>query len=248
MRSRTGFLVMLLSAVVLSAPVSARTFVSQTFTCPLTGTTFKANVDASGTQFCQRLDLKPIGFIGAPGVVPECPDDGLVLYQDTFTRAQLKILRPWVKSEHYQQVLRQESTHFRIAETMKQLSAPADEVAWAYVRASWQVEDQPQRYRRYLGAAMDAMTLAIEQHSKSTDKDAKLTTARLQILGAELSRRLGQMPQAEQWLAAAEPALSSLPEDDRYWHAAVLARVRVGFVGKAYFTDDDARCAHLDQE
>ena len=131
---------------------------------------------------------------------------------------------------------------------MKQLGGAADDVGWSYVLASWQVEDQPERYGRYVSAAIAALTQGAEQRATSPDKDARPAAARLRILAAELSRRMGLLPQAEQLLEAARPALDVLPDGDRQWHAAVHARVEARFTGNGYFEDDDVVCANLDGE
>ena len=51
-------------------------------TCPLCATAFEAELDLSGTQFSQRLDLKPIGPIAAPWRLAVCPQCHFVLYTD----------------------------------------------------------------------------------------------------------------------------------------------------------------------
>jgi hypothetical protein len=253
MRLGLRVVVVLLGAVAWSHESAASVLLTKTFTCPLTGTTFEAKVEGSGTVFCQRLDLKPVGAISAPAPVPECPDDGFVLYRDPFSRRELKRLRPWIQSDHYQAVLRQESTHFRMAEMMKRLDQPAFDVGWAYLRASWQVEAEPVRYARYLEAALAAFTAGVEEIRGMKQENGALAIARLQTLAAEISRRLDRMTDAERWLESARPVVPQLPESDRQWYAAVETQVRARFSGKAYLTrsfahsDSTVVCETLDE-
>ena len=129
-------------------PVSARTTAEVTRVCPFTGTEFKAEVEASGSRFCQRLDMKPVGAIGAPPLVPICPDDGFVVYKETFEPEEVSTLRGWVESDEFRRITAKESPYFRIAKTLERLSAPDDEVAWAYVQASWEIESDPETYAK----------------------------------------------------------------------------------------------------
>jgi hypothetical protein len=140
------FLVTFTILVLLVSSAEARTTAWTTRVCPFTGTSFPAVEEASGTQVCLRLDTKPIGFIGAPAVVPICPDDGFVVYKPEFSEQEKAILRPWVQSPQFRALADSESPYFRIAVTQRRLSEPALAVAHSYLAASWKVEFDHDRY------------------------------------------------------------------------------------------------------
>jgi hypothetical protein len=178
-------------------PVSARTTERVTRVCPFTGTEFTAEVEASGTRFCQRLDMKPVGAIGAPPLVPICPDDGFVVYKETFGAEEVSTLRGWVESDEFRRITTKESPYFRIAKTLERLSAPDDEVAWAYVQASWEIESDPETYSRYVEHALRKIDLHLEAIASDEPlPDGKWSTQVSVILSTELLRRLGRFGEA----------------------------------------------------
>src|SRR5262245_45312529 len=153
-RGRLGiWMAALGGGLIAASEVGARTFRTVERVCPFTGTKFRAHVDASGTRLCLRLDLKPIGLIGAPVELPVCPDDGFVVFKEEFSAGEVERLRPWVESQEFRRLATNESTYYRKAATLRKLGAPSGEVAWALVQASWQVDDDAKKYERYVSEA-----------------------------------------------------------------------------------------------
>ena len=72
--------------------------------CPVDGTRVESWEMASGTQFCMRLDLKPVGAIPAPPPIHECPNDGYVWHREDLTEAEVDAVREWIRSESYRQL------------------------------------------------------------------------------------------------------------------------------------------------
>jgi hypothetical protein len=205
-----------------------------------------AKIDASGTQFCQRLDLKPIGPIAAPALLPICPEDGFVVYKETFSEDEITTLRPWVESDEFRRMTREESPYYRVAQTLERLSAPDDTVASIYISASWEVESDPDRYRRYLALAISRID-SYRSHIKAgkAAQDGWPAEAAA-LLAAELERRLGQFE-------AARRRLTPLAEDsDLEGNLLEVIRYELELIeqsdaGPHYWPrDDQERCGRWD--
>jgi hypothetical protein len=246
-RMRSSVLVALI--VVLFAPfaASARTTAKAARVCPFTEKPFTATVEMSGTRVCTRLDLKPVGFVGAPPLMPICPDDGFVLYKPSFSPTEIATLRPWVESDDFRRLAREESPYFRIALTQEKLSAPPDEIALSYVAASWEVESDPERYRRYVLAALAILDSSIVNATpRASAAGTFLPQAEATLLSAELMRRVGQFD-------AARERLQRLNGTSDAQLAKILAYelelVEARDTAPHFFQrEDEARCAMLDQQ
>jgi len=187
------------SGLIAASGAGARTFHTVERECPFTGTKFRAHVDASGTRICLRLDLKPIGYIGAPPELPVCPDDGFVVFKDAFSKGEVERLRPWVESQEFRRLASEESTYYRKAATLRRLGAPSSEVAWALVQASWQVEDDADKYGRYVSEALAELTrAAAESPPTAGGERASLEPDAAALLAGELARRTGQGQRARE--------------------------------------------------
>ena len=150
--------------------------------CPLTGKKF-----SGGSTWRARVaftsTLKPIGVTGAPPELPVCPDDGFIVFKETFTAAELERLRPWVGSDEFRALTASESTYYRYAETLRRLGQPSDQIAWRLVQATWQVDRDREKYARYAAAALK------ELENLAANRD-------MVMLAAELQRHTGQFDQA----------------------------------------------------
>ena len=82
-------------------PVGAGMPVTRDMTCPIGGGAFKFTTTPSYTSFGTRPDGKPFGSWTFPLALPECPDNGLVLYKE-YTPEEVARIEPLVASEAYQ--------------------------------------------------------------------------------------------------------------------------------------------------
>lgn len=223
----------LAAAFLLASTAGARTLGSVERVCPFTGTKFSGRIDLSGTRFCVRLDLKPIGPIGAPPELPVCPDDGFIVFKETFTPAELDRLRPWVGSDGFRAMTASESTYYRYAETLRRLGQPSDQIAWRLVQASWQVERDRDKYARYAALAVK------ELESLTANRD-------MVMLAAELQRRTGQFDQARLKLEGLQKQ-ADLPEGLRANVERELKFVAEHDSTRHYMqVDGEERCKELD--
>jgi hypothetical protein len=191
-------------ALSLAAPVPARalTFTKQEVTYPIGGQKFMATVVMSYSQFGMRLDMRPIGALLAPIPLPVCPDNGFVLFKESFSDAELAVLTPIVLADEYKQA-RQVHTDYYMAAYLRERTGATDiELANLYLKASWEAENLKRelvdQYRALALAQLDKF-LQRQEHGSDGWRTAAL-------VAAELERLLGRFE-------AAQARLNALPVD-----------------------------------
>ncbi len=183
----------LLSAFIFIAATAtfAHDVAMKSFVCPLDDTKFNQQVDISGTSFGIRLDLKQVGPIAAPWAVPQCPKCKFVLFKETFDDKDREKLKPFILSDAYQKIAAGNSTYFCLGHIWEFLGEGSLQIAHTYLKASWQVESDPAKNRKYLEEAYQRFA-KIAKDMKPSEEDF-VTTA---ILAGELERRLGKFDEA----------------------------------------------------
>ena len=144
-------------AASLLAPASALagTPVTEKMTCPIGGKAFEFETTASYSTWGTRADGKPFGSWTFPLAIPECPDNGLVLYKD-YTPEEVAKLEPLVASEAYQALRREDTPYYRAYWLMKEMGLGPERYLWALLQASWEADDRPALRARYLAELADA--------------------------------------------------------------------------------------------
>jgi hypothetical protein len=164
-----GFAVSLLSAAALlspgsapaapAKPASAKPAVAkpaaakpapaaEKMTCPIGGAAFTYAVKPAAPGIGLRPDGKPYGNGVYPTALPECPDNGLILYKD-YSAEEVEKLTPLVASESYQ-ALRSETQYYRAYWLMKAMGVESGRYLLALLEAAWQADDRPELRARYL--------------------------------------------------------------------------------------------------
>ena len=138
-----------LAAVAASTAALAGTPVKQKMTCPIGGKAFDFTTTASYSTWGTRADGKPFGSWTFPLALPECPDNGLVLYKD-YTPEEAARLTPLVESEAYQALRAAETPYYRAYWLMKEMGLGPDKYLWALLQASWEADGKPALRARYL--------------------------------------------------------------------------------------------------
>lgn len=194
----------------------AHTMMQRPQVCPLDGTKWTATLDGSGTSFGQQLDLKPVGPTPAPWRLAVCPTDHFVMYQDSFSPAELATLKPLITSPTYQALAKDHSEYFLLGKIFEHLGKPEFVIALAFVKASWQVDRDPARYAEYAGEALRHYEAGL---AKPDTADAKASEAERQslrlnaeLIAGELERRLGKFEAARIRFARLEG--SSQPKEE----------------------------------
>jgi hypothetical protein len=167
---------------------------------------------ASGTSFGQQLDLKPFGPMPAPWPLARCPSNGFVLYKEEFSADEIERLKPYVLSPEYQALRKDNSDYYLAAQLLQFMGADADEVAWSLLQATWEMEADATRYRRYAQEALAKFSVSLTKPQADRQK-----WATMQLIAGELERRLGRFEDARE-------RFSELGAEDEF-HTGVLAEI-----------------------
>ena len=201
--AKKAAIIALLTSITWPTDGWARTTTVVELQCPIGGERFTARVERSSGVQCRRFDFKRIGPVSEPPPLPECPGNGFVMFNETMSDADVKRLTPWILSNEYQATLRPHVTYYRVARIHEFLGRRADFVGWHFLQASWQVEGiDPDAYAYYARAAIDAFDRYLRAHPGVNGGDGGLGDATARLLGAELSRRLGDFAEARRRLDA----------------------------------------------
>jgi hypothetical protein len=124
-------------------------------TCPIGGGSFSFTTTASYSTYGERPDGKPYGSWTFPLALPECPDNGLVLYKQ-YTPEEVARLEPLVASEGYQALRKEDTPYYRAYWLMKAMGLGPERYLWALQQAGWEAEAKPDLRKRYLGELAEA--------------------------------------------------------------------------------------------
>lgn len=151
------FLIAAAALVALAPPSPGRagTPVTEKMTCPIGGAEFDFATTASYSTFGERPDGKPFGSWTFPLALPECPDNGLVLYKD-YEAEEVTKLEPLVASEAYQALRRSDTQYYRAYWLMKEMGVGPERHLWALLQASWEADGKPELRARYLAELAEA--------------------------------------------------------------------------------------------
>lgn len=187
----TFMLGLLLAAAGIAA---AAKFVDREMPCPLCGKIFYARLDLSGVGPEMRLDLKPVGELSWPWLLPDCPKCGFVVYRLPVPAAELARSREITASEEYKKA-RARSSYYRVGLLYKQLGLSDYAVANSFLKASWQEESEPARLKEDQEFALKYFNSCAQTCAAVEEKENSL------LLAGELLRRLGRFDEARAHLA-----------------------------------------------
>ncbi len=136
------------------APAAAALPITEQMTCPIGGASFAFTTTAAYSTTGERPDGKPYGSWRFPTPLPECPDNGLILYKD-YTPEEVARLEPLVASEAYQ-ALRAETQYYRAYWLMKEMGLGPERYLWALLQASWEADGRPELRARYQNELVEA--------------------------------------------------------------------------------------------
>lgn len=146
---------LVLAAALAAGPAVAGLPVTETMKCPIGGADFKFTTTASYSTFGERPDGKPFGSWTFPLAIPECPDNGLVLYKD-YSAEEVAKLEPLIASEAYQALRKEDTPYYRAYWLMKEMGLGPERYLWALLQASWEAEARPDLRKRYLAELAEA--------------------------------------------------------------------------------------------
>jgi hypothetical protein len=192
MVSRRIFLASAAGLLLPSLRIEAATEVEVECICLLCKTKFTAIMDASGTSWGKRLDLKPLGAIRAPWRLPVCPKCRFVEYKDKIDAEELRRVQEYVNSDEYKSIPAQESSYYLLGKIYEHLRKPPLDIAYVYLKASWQVGSDAKRHQAYLEHSLTHFTKFV---STDPPKDDVWKTAR--FLRGEILRQLQRFEEGQ---------------------------------------------------
>lgn len=183
------------------------TFGKVDITCKIDSVQYSATIAMSGSSFGSRMDLKPVGAIVAPWPVPTCPQCGFPHFEDTLTSETIKRYRKFVTSETFKEALtNKESSYYRVALISEFDSLENVTVGYHFLQGSWQVENDRQRYKKYLKKSLYYYKRALQ--NDSLGHEDSLST-RLTI--GEIMRLLGQFEEAKKHFVSMKEEVKEFP-------------------------------------
>jgi hypothetical protein len=219
----SGLVLAALAAGTASAAVPA----PRTMTCPVGGASFTYRPAAPSVPTGERPDGRPYATGVVPSPLPECPDNGLILYKD-YEPDEVAKLEPLVASDAYQALRKEDVPYYRAYWLMKAMGIGPEDYLYVLLQASWQADDRPELRKKYLAELADvsAKVPARPKDLNWIGMEGRAVNA-LRELGRfdEATARLAKVPLTALNVAAPAP-LDSSP-------AARDARVRRAWL--AYF-------------
>jgi hypothetical protein len=119
-------------------------------TCPVGGEAFTGPSLMHYSTFGALPDGQPIGSIDFPVLMPECPGNGMIIY-DKFTPENATKLAPFVASPAYKAMRDSETSYYR-AHWLAKSAGNSEQAAWLLLSATWQAKktdptgEQARRY------------------------------------------------------------------------------------------------------
>lgn len=199
-------LLLILTILFFNLPAHAMTMQEVQTDCPICQKPFAATVPGSGTSFGQRLDLRRTGPISSPWEMPLCPTCGLVIFKEakSFTPQELTTIKDVMATDAYKTIPKGKQTYHRMALIFEALKKPADVLAFIWLEASWQVEEDAKLNRQLLAKSLayyEKFLAAPPAENKDASKEeqakAKNALMSAQFLKGELLRRLEKFKDAK---------------------------------------------------
>ncbi len=192
MAKRFVILIAILGLILTAASAVARRPMRVQVTCPVCGHHFTAIVDVSGTMFGRRLDLRPIGPYPAPWLIPVCPQCHFVIYSRKIPAADLARARKLVNTPRYRALAKDNPSYYLLARILRFLGRSDLIVAHTLLKATWQVEYRPAKWRRIAAEAVACFDRSL---AKGSPQNGRWQTAAL--VAGDLERRLGRLAAAK---------------------------------------------------
>jgi hypothetical protein len=118
-------------------------------TCPLGGGRFRFATTRYYMTYGERPDGKPFGSWTFPLALPECPENGLIVYRH-FERGELRRLERLVASPAYRALRKKGTPHYRAYWLLMAMKESPNLSVWNLIKATWEAEANPRLRKAYL--------------------------------------------------------------------------------------------------
>ena len=125
-----------------------------TIACPVGGKEFEFQPPGRAPVAGSRPDGKPYSAAAAPAPLPECPDNGLVLFKE-YSAEEAARLEPLIASDAYKALLKADTSYYRAQWLMREMGAEPQDYLFVLLQAAWQADRKPELRARYLAQFAD---------------------------------------------------------------------------------------------
>lgn len=193
-----------------SSPLPPLHYSSFEMTCPVGGKSFTAPSVTMYSVYGSRPDGRPYSEVPFPHAIPECPDNGLVVFA-RFTPAEVAQLARWINTPVYQAMRRTESSFYRAYWLALKIHRPEADAIAQLLPAIWEAKGLDRmdpkrpattRYQRVLVNAAKKLSPAVSPDDRVWIK----------LRAANALREMGKFDAAERMRASGEAELPAMPE------------------------------------
>jgi hypothetical protein len=164
-----------------------------TVVCPIDGKPFNYDPPLSEPLRGRDLDMRPVAGYRTPWPLPKCPENGFIVYKNGgYSADEIAKLRTFVASERYQSMLKIHTGYYLAAVLRREAGDPVYDVAWSLAEATWEVADDPARYKAYAEEALATFN-SLPDGSRLDRRQNVLR----EMMSGELERRLEMFDAAE---------------------------------------------------
>mgnify|MGYP001199218296 CR=1 FL=1 len=169
--------------------------------CPLGGSNAKGWEILGSAIYGVLLDGRVHGAHVGPLPPPECPDNGFLVYKESFSENELIHLREYIFSEEYQSMWKNKAPAFyRLAKIYEYEGRRIIDHYYHYVIATWKFDYPPfgKKYSFYALEAIEALKKTID--TTQSDLLSERQIVEVHYLLAELYRRVEDFENARKEL------------------------------------------------
>ncbi len=202
-----GKLLLLMSLPFALSPASAGMPYVTKMACAIGEEKFDYTTTGSYTTFGSRPDGKPFGSWHFPLDLPECPKNGLIMF-DEFSDEDKTKLKSLIVDERYTAMRKTETTYYRAMWLARELGRDKTVQLGLLRQAIWQTDDSPALRKRYFEEYLEVAP-SLPEGSFSVEQ---LWT---ELSRANAERELGRFEAAKQKLDAIDLTRLVASKDDQ---------------------------------
>jgi hypothetical protein len=142
-----------------SAPLCAfeADIVTIEVTCPIDNNKFTMQKIRDSQHFAVMLDGQDYGVLASPEPAAKCPNDGFIVYKNNFTAQELNILKNYITTDEYKNLLKNDTDYRIISKMQEKVSAPPQQILSSIRRATWEAYNKlnGEKYLEYANTAIE---------------------------------------------------------------------------------------------
>jgi len=192
-------------ALPFAAPANA-TYISapKTFKCPIGGEEFQYSKLLSTTTWDIRLDGKPIGMIGFPIKLKQCPKNGFIDFKDNYSPKELVKLKNIIESKEFIEARNNEPQkypqHYLLFLQLEKGGYSKLDAADALLKATWELSVSTKNIDYEDLRTVNILKEFVQYIDKNSNSFDKYSRVNFKIYAANAQRELGQFEDAQKRL------------------------------------------------